>query len=52
MLGRRVVTLVNGKKQAGDHSVQLNAADLSSGTYFYRMRAGSFTKTRRLVVVR
>jgi hypothetical protein len=52
VLGRRVATLVNGKKEAGEYSVRLNANDLSSGTYFYRMRAGNFTKTRRMVVVR
>jgi hypothetical protein len=52
VLGRRVATLVNREKEAGEYSVRLDAADLSSGNYFYRMRAGDFTQTRRLVVVR
>jgi hypothetical protein len=52
VLGRRVATLANGEKKAGEHSVRLDASDLSSGTYFYRMRAEDFTQTRRLVVVR
>jgi hypothetical protein len=52
VLGRRVATLADGEKKAGEHSVRLDASDLSSGTYFYRMRAEDFTQTRRLVVVR
>jgi flagellar hook assembly protein FlgD len=51
VLGRRVATLVDGEKKAGGYSVQIDANDLSSGTYFYRMRAADFTETRRLVVV-
>jgi len=51
-LGRRVMQLVDGRKQAGMHRVRVAADRLSSGTYFVRMQAGTFQKTRRLTVVR
>lgn len=52
MLGRKVETVVKGQKSAGTHNAEFKAKDLSSGTYFYRMRAEGFTQTRRLVVTR
>jgi hypothetical protein len=52
VLGRRVARLVDDTKPAGRHRVQVDAAHLPSGTYFVRMRADSFTKTRRMTVVR
>jgi hypothetical protein len=52
VLGRRVAQLVDGRKRAGQHSIEFDATRLPSGTYFYRMRAGDFTETRRMVVVR
>jgi len=51
VLGRRVATLVDNAKQAGQHQVRLDATDLPSGTYFVRMRADNFQKSRRLTVV-
>ncbi len=52
ILGRNVGTLVNERKSAGTHSVNLKVDHLSSGKYFYRMSAGSFVKTRSLTVTR
>ncbi|WP_263784386.1 Ig-like domain-containing protein [Salinibacter grassmerensis] len=52
VLGRKVATLTDGQKEPGQHDVRLNARSLSSGTYFYRMSAEGFSKTRRLSVVR
>jgi hypothetical protein len=51
VLGRRVATFVNGSKEAGQYEHRVDTARLSSGVYFYRMRAGDFTKTKRMVVV-
>jgi hypothetical protein len=52
-LGQRVATFYEGTPQAGEQQrTQIDATGLSSGTYFYRMTAGDFTKTRRLTVVR
>lgn len=52
VLGRSVARLVEGPRRAGRYSVTLEASRLPSGTYFYRMQAGSVTKTRRVTVVR
>jgi VCBS repeat-containing protein len=52
VLGRRVARLVDRRKRPGRYSVRLDARQLPSGTYFVRMRAGPFSKTRRLTVVR
>ena len=52
VLGRRVAQVVNREQRAGVHRVQVDVEDLSAGVYFYRMRAGDFTDTRRLTVVR
>jgi len=45
---REITTLVDAEKQAGTHDVRFNGADLPSGTYFYRMQAGSYTATRKM----
>ncbi len=57
MLGRRIQTLVDTRQEAGTHSVKWNRGGTSrgrvaSGTYFYRIEAGDFTETRKMVVVR
>ena len=52
VLGREVATLVNEKKVAGKYSVTWNASSMSSGVYFYRLQAGSFVETRKLVLLR
>jgi hypothetical protein len=45
LLGRKVETLVEKEKQAGQHNAVWDALDHSSGVYFYRTEAGDFTKT-------
>jgi hypothetical protein len=52
VLGREILTLVNSDETAGPHQVLLNASELSSGVYFYRLRAGDFTDTRRLLLLK
>jgi len=52
MLGREVSTLVNGNVEAGYYVYDFDASSLSSGVYFYKMTAGSFEKTMRMVVVK
>ena len=52
LLGREVKTLVNEYKQPGTYQVSFNAEGLSSGIYFYRMRSGDFTETKKLVLIK
>jgi hypothetical protein len=52
VLGREVLTLVNRDESEGPHQVFLNASELSSGVYFYRLKAGDFTDTRRLLLLK
>lgn len=51
-LGRVVTTLVNEVKGPGNYSVTFDRADLMSGVYFYRLQAGSFVETKRLVLMK
>lgn len=52
LLGREVATLVNGNKPAGNYKVEFNAGKLVSGVYFYRMEAGTFSQTKKLLLLK
>ncbi len=52
MLGRAVHVLVNEDRVEGTHQAFVNAEGLGSGTYFYRLRAGDFVETRKMVYLR
>jgi hypothetical protein len=52
MLGREVKTLVNKFHKSGKYSVILNAGELTSGVYFYKLVAGDFTDTKKLVLIK
>ncbi len=52
LLGRLVATLVNEVKQPGSYTVKFDGSNLSSGVYFYRLTAGDFVMTKKLVLVR
>jgi len=51
-LGQKEAELVNGDIDAGYHEIQFNASNLASGVYFYRMQAGSYVETKKLLLVR
>ena len=50
--GQKVATLVSGFKEAGHYQVTWNGSGLATGIYLYRLEAGSFTKTRKALIVR
>jgi len=52
VLGREVATLVDEVKPAGTYTVNFDARHLSSGVYYYRLTAGSFTQTRKMILAR
>ncbi len=52
ILGNEVASLVNEEKPAGSYSVNFNGNKLSSGVYFYRMKAGSFVETKKLILMK
>jgi photosystem II stability/assembly factor-like uncharacterized protein len=51
-LGREVKTLVNEEKAPGNYSISLDAAALATGIYYYHIRAGEFTETRKMLLLR
>lgn len=52
VLGREVQTLTLGQKDAGRYRISIDAGELSSGTYFYRLEAGDFAETKTMVVLK
>ena len=50
--GRLVRELVNGTQQAGKHQINVDQENLQSGIYYYQMKSGEFSKTRRMVIMR
>jgi photosystem II stability/assembly factor-like uncharacterized protein len=52
ILGRQVAQLEDGVKQAGRYEVHWNASAFPSGVYFYRLQAGSFSETKKLLLLK
>jgi Secretion system C-terminal sorting domain len=52
MLGREIATLVNGQMAPGNYTAAFDASRLSSGVYFYRLDAGTFSDVKRLSVMK
>jgi hypothetical protein len=51
-LGQQVAILQSGEQDAGFHEVRFDASKLASGTYIYRIQAGDFTQSRKLLLVK
>lgn len=51
-IGNEIKTLVNKEMPAGTHNVTFDASGLPSGTYFYRLEAGSYVETRKMVLIK
>jgi hypothetical protein len=52
VLGKKIATVVNERQSAGSYQVVWNASGLSSGTYFYRLQAGTFVETKKMIMVK
>ncbi len=51
-LGQRVASLVDAEVEVGYHEVKFDASRLASGVYFYRLQAGNFVQTKKLLLLR
>lgn len=52
ILGREIETLVNEEKLAGEYEIEFNASELGSGVYFYKLQAGSFVETKKMILLK
>lgn len=52
ILGNEVATLVNENKNAGNYNVEFKADNFSSGLYFYKIQAGSYTQIRKMLLLK
>ncbi len=52
VLGREVATLVNENRSAGNYAVDWNASAFASGVYFYRLTAGGFSSTKKMILMK
>jgi hypothetical protein len=52
VLGREVSTLINSEQNSGYHEVAFNGSKLSSGIYFFRMQAGNYISTKKMILMK
>ena len=52
IVGQKVVELTNQKYQAGKHSLQFNASNISSGMYFYKLTTGNFVQVNKMILLK
>ena len=52
IIGEEIETLVNEYKTEGTHQVIFNAENIPSGIYFYKLDSGSFTQTRKMILIK
>jgi hypothetical protein len=52
LLGRRVASLAKGTQPAGTYSILFNGSGFPSGLYFYRLHAGTFTQTQKMILLK
>jgi len=52
VLGKEVASLVNGQKTSGRYNVQFGGSKLTSGIYFYKISAGDYSATKKLILMK
>ena len=52
ILGEEVATLINEEKTSGVYEINFDATNLTSGTYLYRLQAGAYVETRKMILLR
>ena len=52
VLGREIDVLINTELEAGFHEINYNASKLTSGVYFYTIKAGNFSQTKKLILLK
>lgn len=52
LLGKKVAELVNSRKSAGNYTINFDASNLTSGLYIYQIRAGSYTNTKKMTLIK
>jgi len=52
ILGREVISLVNEEQPSGKYEIVFDATSISTGIYFYRLQAGSFVETKKMVLMK
>jgi polygalacturonase len=51
-LGKEVATIVDERQMAGQHNVNFNASEMPSGVYYYKLQAGSFSETKKMLLLK
>lgn len=51
MFGSEIISLINEEQTTGNHEIIFDGSNLTNGTYFYRLTAGNFTETKRIVIM-
>jgi flagellar hook assembly protein FlgD len=52
MLGEQIKTIANGSYEAGYHKVVMDAANLPSGTYIYRLESSDFVQVKKMILLK
>jgi hypothetical protein len=52
ILGKEIATIVDRNMESGEHHYEWNASDYASGIYFYRITAGDFVQTKKMMLLK
>ena len=52
VLGQKIVTLVKGKRETGEHQIEWDASGFASGVYYYQLVAGDYREVKKMILLR